>query len=178
MKRLALGVLFCLAIFPILAQTTPTPSSATNPWKSLTFLEGTWEAKTQGGSAGATEDGTYTFQSELKKHILARHSRSGNCKGPSEFDCEHGDLLYVYQETEGAPLKAIYFDSEGHVIHYEVTTPEPDTAVFLSDASHPGPQFQLIYKLKSSVMSGMFQMRMPSQANWKTYLEWSGGRKQ
>jgi uncharacterized protein YaiE (UPF0345 family) len=27
------------------------------------------------------------------------------------------------------------------------------------------------------VMSGKFQMKMPGQPDWKTYLEWSGGKK-
>jgi uncharacterized protein YaiE (UPF0345 family) len=47
------------------------------------------------------------------------------------------------------PLKAIYFDNEGHVV----------------------------YELNAAVMSGKFQMKMPGQPDWKTYLEWSGGKK-
>jgi hypothetical protein len=35
----------------------------------------------------------------------------------------------------------------------------------------------LIYQLKDAVMSGKFQMRTPGQADWKTYLEWSGAKK-
>ena len=74
----------------------------------------------------------------------------------------------------GQPLKAIYFDNEGHVIHYNVTNPTPTTAVFLSDAAQPGPQFRLTYELKGESMSGKFQMKMPNQPDWKSYLEWSG----
>jgi hypothetical protein len=85
--------------------------------------------------------------------------------------------LYVYVEAPGQPLKAIYFDSEGHVIHYDISTPAPATAVFLSDGSVPGPQFRVVYTLKESIMSGKFQMRMPGQAEWHSYLEWSGVKK-
>jgi len=114
----------------------------------------------------------------LEGHVLARHSRTdAGCKGPENYDCEHGDLLYVYEEAPGQPLKAIYFDNEGHVIHYEVSTPAPGTVVFLSEPSRPGPQFRLAYELKDSVMSGRFQMRMPGQTEWRSYLEWSGRRK-
>ena len=148
-----------------------------DPWKALGFLEGTWNAKTSGNSE-VDSSGTYTFKRELDGHILARHSRTdAGCKGPENFDCEHGDLLYVYAESQGQPLKAIYFDNEGHVIHYDVSTPAPGTVVFLSESSGPGPQFRLIYELKDSVMSGRFQMRMPGQTEWRSYLEWSGGRK-
>lgn len=71
-------------------------------------------------------------------------------------------------------MKAIYFDNEGHVIHYDVSAPNPTTAIFLSEAPHPGPQFRLVYELKGSIMSGQFQMRMSGQNEWKSYLEWSG----
>ncbi len=148
--------------------------SAVDPWKSLHFLIGTWEAKTQSGSAKATGSGTYTFQPELRNHILARHSYSEVCKGPADFNCEHGDLLYVYQEASGQPYKAIYFDNEGHVIHYDVSVPTASSVIFLSDPSRPGPQFRLSYELNGSNLSGKFQMRMPGQAEFKSYLEWSG----
>jgi uncharacterized protein YaiE (UPF0345 family) len=152
-------------------------SAVTDPWKALEFLEGTWEARVQAGSAGAQANGTYTFNKELKRHVLARHSDSAGCKGPKDFDCEHTDLLYVYQEADGQPLKAIYFDSEGHVIHYAVSTPESTAVVFISEASPSGPQFRLAYQLRGAVMSGKFQMRMPGQDEWKSYLEWHGSRR-
>jgi len=167
--------LFALALMvaaPLCAQTAATP----DPWKALSFLEGTWEAKTQGGAASAA--GLYTFQLELDKHILARHSTTDpGCKGPANFDCAHGDLLYVYEDAPGQPLKAIYFDNEGHVLHYSVSTPDATTAVFLTDPAAPGPQFKLVYELKGPLMTGKFQMKMPGQTEWKSYLEWSGGKK-
>ena len=83
----------------------------------------------------------------------------------------------MYQEARDQPLKAIYFDNEGHVIHYDVSTPDLGLAVFISDGSRSGPQFRLVYELKDAVMSGRFQMRMPGQAEWKSYLEWSGAKK-
>ncbi len=147
------------------------------PWKALSFLEGTWEAKTGGGAAGATTAGSYTFTKELDGHVLARHSSDAGCKGPAAFDCEHRDLLYVYQNAPGQPLKAIYFDNEGHVIQYDVSTPTSASVVFLSDSSVPGPQFRLIYERKGVTMSGKFQMHMPGQTEWKSYLEWSGAKK-
>jgi hypothetical protein len=145
-------------------------------WNALRFLEGTWEAATQGGAARATASGSYSFRKELGGHTLARHSSAAGCKGPADFDCEHGDLLYIYPDGQG-PLKAIYLDNEGHVIHYNVTTPTPTSVVFISDGSTPGPRFRLLYELKEGVMSGKFQMQMPGKTDWTSYLEWSG-RKQ
>jgi len=173
MKLLA-RILPVLLVFPLAAQSVP--SSTTDPWKALSFLQGTWfGTTTKAGSSGGNVTGTYTFRPELGNHILARHTTSiEGCKGPATFDCDHGDLLYIYQDAPGQSFKAIYFDNEGHVIHYDISTPSATTAVFLSDASQPGPQFRLMYELKDAVMWGRFQMRMPGQNKWKSYLEWSG----
>jgi hypothetical protein len=171
--KLFLAVLLLLTS-PLLGQNA---STASDPFKALAFLQGTWEAATQ-DKAGVHVTGTYTFKPELGGHILGRHITSLTaCKGPDTFDCEHSDLLYVFEERPGQPLKAIYFDNEGHVIHYSVSTPDATMVVFLSDASGGGPQFRLTYELKNSIMNGKFQMHMPAQAEWKSYLEWSGTRK-
>jgi hypothetical protein len=136
--------------------------NSSDAWKPLRFLIGTWEAKTQGGSAGSTGSGTYSFELELKGHILARHSSGAG---------EHGDLLYIYQDAPSGAYKAIYFDNEGHVIHYEVSIQSATSVVFLSD------QFRLSYELNGATMVGKFQVRAPGQAAFKPYLEWSGGKK-
>jgi hypothetical protein len=112
------------------------PSSGSDPFKSLSFLEGEWSAATAGTGA-PNVIGTYTFKRELGGHVLARHSSSASCKGPSDFDCEHGDLLYVFVEGSGRDLKAIYFDNEGHVIHYSVSSPTSSSVIFLSDSAVP-----------------------------------------
>jgi hypothetical protein len=176
MWRAVFPLAFALLGAVLVAQEKPSHGKPEDSWQSLLFLIGTWEAKSQGGSAGATSAGAYTFQLELQGHILARHSSTPGCQGPVSFNCEHGDLLYIYRESAGQPPKAIYFDNEGHVIHYEVTTPSSDTAVFLSPASQPGPQYRLVYQLKGQLMQGIFQIRMPGQKQFASYLEWSGKR--
>jgi hypothetical protein len=172
MKRFVMTMLLAI---PLAANGQPAP--APDPFKALAFLEQNWEANTQ-GYGGVKSTGTYTFRRELGGHILARRSTSdAGCKGPATFDCEHGDILYVYEEAPGQPLKAIYFDNEGHVIHYDVSVPTATSVVFLSEASRPGPQFRLVYELKDSLLLGKFQSRMPGQGEWKSYLEWSGAKK-
>ena len=171
MLSLAIAALLCLS-----AAAQAPARTAADPFQSLSFLEGTWDAKVQ-NDAAIKLAGRYTFGRELDGHILARHGTTDpNCKAPASFDCAHGDLLYVFQEAPGGPLKAIYFDNEGHVIHYDVTTPTPASAVFLSPAA-AGPQFRLTYELAGGIMTGLFQMHMPGQSDWHTYLQWSGGRR-
>jgi hypothetical protein len=174
-KKLVVAILFCAA--SLLGQTSSTSTPTSTPWKRLEFLMGTWEATTRGGSAGAATSGTYSFQLELRDHVLARNSSNSGCKGPADFDCEHGDFLYVYPDTPGESYKAIYLDNEGHVIHYDVSTPTATTAVFLSSPAQPGPQFRLSYELKGLTMYGKFQLRMPGETEFRSYLEWSGEKK-
>jgi hypothetical protein len=161
-------------LFAIVLAAAATMLGAEPSWKPLEFLIGSWEAKTQGGSAGASGSGAYTFRLELKEHVLARHSSTAGCKGPRDFNCEHGDLLYVY--PAGSAYRAVYFDNEGHVINYDVSTPAPMTAVFLSKATEPGPQFRLTYELKGGTMHGRFEIRLPGQTEFQPYLVWSGER--
>jgi hypothetical protein len=148
--------------------------SSKDPFQSLSFLEGTWEAKTN-GTSGIDANGKYSFALELRNHVMARRMVSKeSCKGPENYDCNHSDLLYIYPEGLDQALHAIYFDNEGHVIRYLVSTPTPTSALFLSDSSQPGPQFRLLYERKADMMFGKFQMRMSGQSEWKSYVEWSG----
>ena len=164
-----------LSAVPLLAQS-PQVAAGADPFRSLAFLEGTWDANVQ-NNAAIHLAGRYTFDRELNGHVLARHATSDpGCKAPTSFDCSHSDLLYVFQDAPGSALKADYFDSEGHVIHYDVTTPTPTSVVFLS-APGPGPQFKLSYELTGKVMAGKFQMHMPGPGEWHTYLEWSGSQR-
>ena len=164
-----------LSYLPAFAQA-PTTATTADAYKSLAFLEGTWETNVQ-SNAAIKLAGRYSFNRELDGHLLAcRATNDPGCKAPTNFDCSHSDLLYIFQEVPGSALKADYFDNEGHVIHYEVSTPTPTSAVFLS-APGPGPQFRLSYELSGQTMTGRFQMHMPGQGDWRTYLEWSGNRK-
>jgi hypothetical protein len=165
-----------LLALPALAQETSRTSA--EPFKPISFLMGTWEARTINNSS-VTAVGAYSFQAELNGHIVARHSigDTAKCKGPADFNCEHSDMLYIYEDATGETLRAIYFDNEGHVIHYAVTAPTQTSAEFLSDPQQPGPQFRLFYELKGTVMNGKFQLRMPGQPDWHSYLEWTGSKK-
>jgi len=188
-RRIALSAaLALLTACAVSAQTStqpPAPASAQTPakspakadsWAGIRFLLVSWEAKTTGGVAQAQVSASYSFRLELRDHVLARHSRSGSCSAPDDFDCQHSDLLYVYSASTGAALEAIYFDNEGHIIHYAVSTPKPGTVVFLSDPAQPGPQYRLSYTFLAGVMSGQFEMKMPSQTEFTSYLEWNGKR--
>jgi hypothetical protein len=178
-RRIALlAAMALLTVCCVSAQNQPTaPASVkADTWAGIRFLLGSWQAKTTGGVAQAQASAGYSFRLELRDHIMARHSRSGACSAPDDFNCQHSDLLYIFPASTGQALEAIYFDNEGHVIHYAVSTPKPGTAVFLTDPAQPGPQYRLDYTLLYGVMTGQFEMKMPGQADFTSYLEWSGKR--
>jgi hypothetical protein len=164
MRRL----LLIFALFPL-----PLFAQAPNPLSNFGFLLGTWSATTAAtGSAGASVLGTYRFQTDLGGTVITRTSSADTCKGPASFDCQHHDSLTIYRDMGDATPHALYADSEGHVLHYDISFPDANTVVFLTNA--PGPRFRLIYHLAGGVMSGKFQMSPPGSTEFTSYLEWSG----
>ncbi len=127
------------------------------------------------GSAAAEVLGAYTFQTDLNGTVITRMGSPDSCTGPVGFDCRHHDSLIIYSDMGDPVLHAFYADNEGHVLHYDITTPDANTAVFLTNA--PGPKFRLTYHLEGGVMTGKFQMALPGSSEFKSYLEWSGTKK-
>lgn len=173
--------LLCPALFFSHAQNGVAKNTS-DPLQPLDFLVGTWSAKTSaGGTAAATVSGTYTFRRDLAGHALERSSSTDACKGPADFDCQHHDQFTVFADSaspHGSGLYALYLDSEGHVIYYTITTPDPRTVVFLSQGAAAAPHFRLTYHLEdsgaSAIMSGKFEGAAPGSNDFRPYLQWSG----
>jgi hypothetical protein len=149
------------------AQKADPPGPA---WSSLQFLIGNWTGG--GGGQPGSGEGSFSFEPELNHRILVRHSFNSIKNGP-EAGSRHDDLMVVYLDTPGQPPRAIYFDSEGHVIHYALSTPKPNVAIFESDASRPGPRYRLSYALSGKSLDGKFEIAPPGNPEYKTYLTWT-----
>lgn len=163
------------------------PAPQTDPLAPLSFLLGSWSAKTNSptGAAGADSTGNYTFSTDLNGHAIERTSSADACKGPKDFDCNHHDRLTIFSDSNAlaahhASLLAFYLDNEGHVIYYTVSLPDPHTAVFDSQGPRTMPKFRLTYHLEGTgpkaVMTGKFQSAAPGSDDYHSYLEWSGTR--
>jgi opacity protein-like surface antigen len=186
MKRIALLAALAFALSGASYAQAPVPSSAStpqavpqppakpDPWQGLRFLVGSWEGKTTGGVAQAHASAGYSFRLELRDHVLARHSRSGACINQDDAECQHSDLLYIYPAPSGQGFEAFFLDNEGHVIRMSVTAPKPGSVVMLSDPALPGPQYRLSYDLLNEVMSGNFEIKLPGQPDFTSYLQWTG----
>jgi hypothetical protein len=144
--------------------------AADAPWKNLDFLLGKWTA-TGSGSPGAGQ-GEYSFERAMNDHIVIRRNLAEYTSGQ-----HHDDLMIIYADAPQGPSHAIYFDSEGHTIHYNVATPAPNSVSFESEPSRPGPRFRLRYVLEGKSLNGKFEIMEPGKTEYKTYLTWTSAKK-
>jgi hypothetical protein len=83
---------------------------------------------------------------ELQGKILVRRNRSDFPATRGRPAIRHEDLTVVYPETRGGRTGAIYFDNEGHVIHYTAQfSQDKNTLIFLSDPAPSALRFRLSY---------------------------------
>ena len=121
----------------------------------LQFMVGKWK----GGGTGnpGAGQGAFSFLPELNGQILVRRSFNQLASGP-----RHEDVMIVYLDDKTP--RAIYFDTEGHTIKYNVSFPAKNTAVF---ESGDGPGYRLSYALEGGNLNGKFEV------GGKTYLTWT-----
>jgi len=136
--------IFCLGFLLLPALVRTQQSIAPDFWGPYKFLVGTWTA--EGHGEPGKGEGVFSFQFELQGKILVRRNHlefPATAQGPALL---HEDLLVVYHGADSTPNRAIYFDSEGHVIYYTVAFSEMGQALtFLSDANPQAPRQRLTY---------------------------------
>jgi hypothetical protein len=116
----------------------------------LSFLLGEWEGR--GGGGPGQGSGWFSFSPDLQQKVVVRRNHSDYPAAEGRAAYSHDDLMVIYTLAAGRPLQAIYFDSENHVIRYQVrldaaASPGRQAAVFLSDAAPPSPRFRLTYQM-------------------------------
>jgi hypothetical protein len=140
-------------------------------WKKLEFLLGQWHAGTdEKDSAVGAGQGDFSFGLELNRKIMVRRNQAAYDSGQ-----RHEDLLVIYLDAPGESPRAIYFDSEGHVIRYSLKFPAPNSVVFLSDGTQSEPRYRLSYRRNGSALQGKFEVAPPG-ADFKTYLSWTSNK--
>jgi hypothetical protein len=158
--------LLSFLLFPIFSTVCSAQSSLS--WEKWNFLLGTWVG--EGSGQPGQGSGSFTFAFDLGQKILIR-------KNHTEFPASggrpaniHEDLMIVYPESGGIPAKAIYFDNEGHVIHYSVIY-SGESIVLTSEKNGNMPIFRLTYNaLDPETINTKFEMSQDGE-NFRTYLE-------
>jgi hypothetical protein len=146
-------------------------------WGPLQSLVGEWTG--EGGGAPGAGTGRFSFKPDLQGQILVRKNRAEYPATKDRPAMVHDDLMVVYRESPEAPLHAIYFDSEGHTIRYEVYgPPDGSAAVFLSAAEPAAPRYRLTYTpAGQDRLKIKFEIAPPGKTGeFATYIE-AGARR-
>lgn len=116
-------------------------------WAPFQFLIGSWSSPVS-GQPGEGVTGSSTFSYDLNQKVIIRKSRAEFAPGPEEqAGFIHEDLLVIYRLPGEAQPRAIYFDNEGHVIHYEISFPDRQPGIVFESASQNGiPHARLTYE--------------------------------
>jgi len=133
-----------ILVFALATQAVRAQSKATS-LEDLKFLAGEWKGE-GGGKPGQASAGGFSFTFELQGKVLVRRSFSEYAATPERPGFRHDDLMVVYQDQGGKGFRAIYFDSEGHVIQYSVALSEDKrTLTLISEPSPTAPRFKFVY---------------------------------
>jgi hypothetical protein len=160
--------LLLLALPLVVVLAASAQQSAPDPFAPLSFLVGDWGGE-GGGQPGQASAGRATFEYQLQKHAIVRKSFSEYPATKDRSASRHEDLMVIFEE--GGVLKATYWDNEGHVIRYVVTSPVSGEVVFLSEAA-PGPRFRLTYtKVSDKQHTVVFEMARPGSEKFEKYVE-------
>ncbi len=150
----------------------PLAAQYASKWKPFEFLIGDWIGEGGGGSGDGA--GGFSLHYDLNKNVLVRKNVAEHPAQNGQPAMRHEDLMIVYIE-EKRP-RAIYFDTEGHIIRYAVMASN-NSLVFESEPGEPGPRYRLTYTPAGDRVKGKFEIRAPGEAQYKTYLDFSVRRK-
>ena len=160
------------AVILILGALSPGGHArAQEAWGPFDFLIGAWTG--EGAGKPGSGAGEFTFQPGLAGKVLVRKSRADYPAAEGRPAVHHEDLIVVYREGGNPAARAIYFDNEGHVIRYAVSsTASGDTLEFLSDADPAGSTYRLRYvRTGPATMGVTFDMAPAGKpAEFRQYL--------
>jgi hypothetical protein len=155
--------------------STGVEASPTRALAPLGFLIGEWRPEGAGQPGVAT--GTATFALGLQGRVITRKSFAAYPASPGKAAYRHDDLMIIYA-ADSTTVRADYFDNEGHVIHYRVTSAADSQATFVSEIEAAAPRYRLTYTLTpDSLLKGRFEIAPPGKPDaFAEYLAWTSRR--
>jgi hypothetical protein len=172
-------VLLLITVAGLLPRTIASSSEGRkSDWASLEYLLGNWVG--EGGGQPGQGTGEFSFHPDLQNRILVRKSYAAYPPTKDRPAFRHEDLTVIYKESDSAPQRAIYFDSEGHVINYSIrVSPDQKTIEFVSDVLPSRPRYRLTYvKTGSDTLTLRFEIAPPGKPDsFSTYIESKAKRK-
>ena len=137
MKRIFAILLLTLAAAHTHAQDKDT-------WSQWKWLIGEWSG--EGSGLPGAAKGTFSFKYDLDAKVLVRKSHTAYPATKTKPASVHDDLMIIYPDNAGKPVRAIYFDNEGHTINYNITYVK-NAVVLNSERTEGAPLFKLSYNL-------------------------------
>jgi len=174
MKKVIARILFSLLF--ILAGGTLQAQAKDDPWDPFRFLIGDWVGEGKEGQGS----GYFSLIPDLQRKVLVRKNHAQLPAANGRPAAVHEDLMVIYKSEDGKSHKAIYFDSEDHVINYTATfSPDKQTLTFISAPAPGAPRFRLTYQKEGDDRVGIkFEIAPPGKPEeFKTYLEGKAGKK-
>ena len=126
----------------LLTLMTAACFAATPDWGPAQFLAGNWTGEGSGQPGAGT--GAFSFTPDLDGKVLLRRSFAEYPAAGGKPASRHDDLMVVYHGETAGELRAIYFDSEDHVIRYTGTA-SASGVVFMSDGKPGEVRYRLTY---------------------------------
>jgi hypothetical protein len=167
----------CGVVAVLCGMIAAAPAAEDDPWAAYRFLIGQWTGEGQGQPGKAA--GRFSFALDLQGKVLLRKHRADVAAAAGRPAATHEDLLVIYRGSDGKRTRAMYFDSEDHVIAYTVS-PSADgkSVAFVSDAVPTAPRFRLSYAQSGAdTVRIKFEMAPPGQPeNFRTYVEGTARR--
>lgn len=157
-------------LLPVLvssAADAPDAGLPGDPLAAVAPLLGRWVAEADPKAPGAT--GWTTFERALGDRVVVRKNHASYPAREGRPASEHDDLMVLF--SEDGNLKAEYWDSEGHVIRYQLQSPAPNRLVFLSEARTGAPRFRLTYAWpQAGKLDLTFEIAPPGAAEFRPFI--------
>jgi len=145
--------------------------SSTPDWSGLAWLMGRWIGD---GGGGQTGTGSFSFAPDAGGQVIVRRNEAVYHAQGGAAPERHQDLMVIYHA--GPAVRAIYWDSEGHVIHYGLVEADAAQVAFVSDDAE-GPRFRLTYRRTPAGLEGRFDTAPPDHRDsFSNYLAWTARR--
>ena len=171
------SVMILAVVLPVMAYFRAGAADTSSGWGPVQILVGDWTG--EGGGGPGQGAGSFSFKPDLQGKILVRKNHAEYPAAKERAAYVHDDLMVIYRETPEAALRAIYFDTEGHTIRYEVLAAAGgDGVVFVSGAEPSAPRYRLTYtRVDQDRLKIKFEIAPPGKPEqFTTYIEAGGHR--